>query len=140
MNHKASYRLIVLVTGLCFTGLILRTLFPAVNLPRIDVPLYVLVMVISQMGEAGPSSMETMLFRWGIAAAAMTLFPAVTGLNTVPLWQSALTAAGSAAFVILAMEAMEQRSYVRKAGTSGRLVNGALLFLAVQGFQAVFIS
>lgn len=122
-------------------GILTRCFFPAVILPKVDVPVIVLFSALScavtyyMNAEEGRDKIGSAL----LAGLTFALLPFCAGLVAgIPVWK--LFIAGTILFFVtdLCYEAIGKRMDTGAFGKLAPFANGLMLFLASQCFQGVF--
>ncbi|MBO5666788.1 MAG: hypothetical protein J6S45_05015 [Firmicutes bacterium] len=136
--NRPAFRVILLTGSACLIGLMLRTLWPAMILPKSSLTIYAMILILAHLGSPVVEDRREAGFDWLISLTALTVLPACAGVFEGPLWKAALVDALFSGAVILALDSMGRRGRIRQMDRKALWINGFLLVLAVQGFDHIF--
>ena len=130
------------VTGLvCLAGLITRAFFPAVILPRIDIPVFVAISAFSCAVAyyVNQGMRDDKIGSALLAGLTFSILPFCAGLTFgSPIWKLFIIGALVFLFVDFCYEAIGKRMETGAFGKMAPLANAFILFLASQCFQGIF--
>ncbi|MBQ6948337.1 MAG: hypothetical protein IJN41_01500 [Firmicutes bacterium] len=133
--NRPALRVILLTTGFCLGGLILKAMFPEMILPKSSLTIYGSILVLAHLSSPVVEKNRVWAFDWLISLTALTVIPACAGVAEGPLWKALLVDAVFSAAVILVLDSISRRSELRKTDRKALWIHGLLLILAIQGFD-----